>query len=206
MIDAKTWAAFWQELGAPDGAPELHRQLVKCWSEKHRHYHTLQHLRECFERFEELRGDAKSPPQIAVALWFHDGFYDPTQCNNEARSADWARNAALESGIGGPIADKLHAMVMATKHHGMPEDADTRLLVDIDLAIFGADVARFDESNAQVRREYAHVPEAEWLVGRGRVLRQFLERDRLYGTQRFHDMYEERARQNIRRALDRLGA
>ena len=205
MIDAKTWAAFWQELGAPDGAPELHRQLVKCWSEKHRHYHTLQHLRECFERFEELRGDAKSPPQIAVALWFHDAIYDPKRDDNEDRSAEWARRAAIDAGMAEATAERLHELVLATKHETMPDDPDTRLLVDIDLSILGADTVRFDESDLQIRREYAYVPEPEWKIARKKMLHGFLDRPRLFGTDRYYAEREARARENLQRALERLG-
>jgi predicted metal-dependent HD superfamily phosphohydrolase len=204
VIDRATWSAFWRQLGARDGGEDLHRRLVACWSEQHRHYHTLQHLRECFEHFEAARVDAIEPAQIAIALWFHDAFYDPKRDDNEERSAGWARDAALQAGIPPATAQRLHAMVMATKHEAMPEDADTKLLVDIDLSILGADAARFDESDVQIRREYAYVPEAEWKVGRRRVLRGFLDRPRLYGTERFHAMLETRARENLQRALARL--
>jgi predicted metal-dependent HD superfamily phosphohydrolase len=204
LIDRASWSAAWQRVGARDAGEDLHRRLVACWSERHRHYHTLQHLRECFEHLDAVRDLAQEPAQIAIALWFHDAFYDPTRDDNEARSADWARSAALEGGVAQPTALRLHSMVMATKHEAIPGDADARLLVDIDLAILGAEAARFDESDAQIRREYAHVPEAQWRIGRARVLRHFLERERLYGTQRFRDLFEARARQNIRRALARL--
>jgi predicted metal-dependent HD superfamily phosphohydrolase len=205
MIDRASWSVYWQELGARDGGPDLHRRLVACWSEKHRHYHTLQHLRECFEHFDASRGDARAPAEIAVALWFHDAFYDPTRDDNEDRSADWARDAAVEAGMAQATAQRLHALVMATKHEVMPEDADTKLLVDIDLSILGADPLRFDESNEQIRREFAHVPEPEWKIGRRKVLRGFLDRPRLYGTERYHAALEVRARDNLQRALTLLG-
>lgn len=205
MIDKDSFAAAWQALGARDGGQQLHRRLIACWSEKHRHYHTLQHLRECFEHFEASRRDAAQPAPIAIALWFHDAFYDPTRDDNEERSANWAREAALEAGVAEATAQRLHAMVMATRHEVMPEDADTRLLVDIDLSILGAPPERFDESDVQIRREYAHVPEDEWRIGRRRVLHGFLGRVRLYGTERYHALLEGRARDNLQRALDRLG-
>lgn len=205
MIDRASWSAFWQELGARDGGPDLHRKLVACWSEKHRHYHTLQHLRECFERFDETRELARKPAEIAVALWFHDAFYDPTRDDNEDRSADWARDAAVDAGIAAATARRLHEMVMATKHETVPDDEDTRLLVDIDLSILGSEQARFDESDEQIRREYAHVLEPEWKTGRRKVLRGFLDRPRLYGTEHYRTALETRARDNLQRALARLG-
>jgi predicted metal-dependent HD superfamily phosphohydrolase len=205
MIDRASWSAFWQQLGARDPGEELHRRLVACWSEKHRHYHTLQHLRECFEQFDAARADAARPAEIAIAIWFHDAFYDPTRDDNEERSAEWARDAAVDAGIAQATAQRLYDLVLATKHETMPDDADTKLLVDIDLSILGSLPDRFDESDGQVRREYAHVPEPEWKVGRKRVLRGFLDRPRLYGTERFYAALETRARENLGRALARLG-
>jgi predicted metal-dependent HD superfamily phosphohydrolase len=205
VIDRATWSAFWQQLGANDPGEDLHRRLVACWSEKHRYYHTLQHLRECFEQFDAARADAARPAEIAVAIWFHDAFYEPQRDDNEERSAVWARQAASDAGIAQATAQRLYDMVLATKHEAMPDDPDTRVLVDIDLSILGAPDERFDESDVQVRREYAHVPETEWKIARKRVLKAFLDRPRLYGTKRFYGSLEVQARKNLQRALDRLG-
>ena len=205
MIDRASWSACWRELGSRTDGADLHHRLVGCWSEKHRHYHTLQHLRECFEWFEQARADMQQPAEVAVALWFHDAYYDPARDDNEKRSADWARDAAAEAGIAQSTAQRLFRMVMATVDHVPQPDPDLQLLVDIDLSILGADTARFDESDAQIRREYAHVPEPEWRVARKRMLRGFLDRPRLYGTDRFHSTLEQRARGNLGRALERLG-
>ena len=210
MIDSTSWAAIWKEAGAQGDAADLHRRLVECWSEKHRHYHTLQHLRECFEQFDALRGEMKRPSEVALALWFHDAFYDATRSDNEKRSAQWAKECALQLGLSQEAAQRVHDMVMATVDHtadaGADADPDTQWLVDIDLSILGADAARFDESNAQIRREFAHVPEDEWRVARERVLQGFLDRPRLYATERFHAMLETRARENVGRALKQLTA
>jgi predicted metal-dependent HD superfamily phosphohydrolase len=204
MIDRASFAAAWRELGATGDADELHRRLIACWSEKHRHYHTLQHLRECFEHVVASQGQMKHPAEVAMALWFHDAFYDPTRDDNEQRSADWAREEAIRAGVSPATAQRVHDMIMATVDHGPQSDGDAQLLVDIDLSIFGAEDLRFDESNEQVRREYAHVLEPHWKVGRKRMLGGFLERPRLYGTDRFHAMFEERAKRNIARALGQL--
>jgi predicted metal-dependent HD superfamily phosphohydrolase len=206
MIDGASWSKAWQLLGAKDGGEPLHKRLVQCWSEDHRHYHTLQHLRECFEL---LTGSTLTPPeaaQVAVALWFHDAFYDPRRDDNEQRSADWARTEMLAAGMPAATAQRVHDMIMATVQHQRQPDEAMQLLVDIDLSILGTETARFDESDEQVRREYAHVPEDEWRVGRKRVLQGFLDRERLYGSDLFHAQFEQRARENLRRSLQRLGA
>ena len=110
----------------------------------------------------------------------------------------------LEAGLPADVAGRVRTLVMATRHEGEPQDDDARLLVDVDLAILGADPQRFDESDQQIRAEYAHVPEDEFRAGRRRVLNGFLARPRMYSTEYFHSAFEQRARDNLARALARL--
>ena len=204
MITLDSWKQVWRELGAADGDEDLFKQVVGCWSEKHRRYHTLQHLRECFEQFDAVRGRAKDPAEIMAALWFHDAFYDPQRDDNEKRSAEWLRECALKAGLPEAKAQRLYDLVMATCHDCVPDDEDARLLVDVDLSILGAEAARFDESDVQIREEYAHVNDGDYRDGRIKVLRNFLDRPRLYSTDRFHGLLEQRARDNLARSLARL--
>jgi predicted metal-dependent HD superfamily phosphohydrolase len=198
------WINTWQALGMQAADEALYERLMVCWSEPHRRYHTLHHLRECLTTFDEVRDQAQRPGEIDLALWFHDAFDDPLRQDNEERSAQWARDAVLEAGLPQDVADRVYALVMATRHEGTPEDPDARLLVDVDLASLGADAKRFDDDDLQIRAEYAHVPEPEYRVGRRRVLGNFLARPRLYSTDYFHDALEDRARDNLRRAIARL--
>jgi predicted metal-dependent HD superfamily phosphohydrolase len=198
------WRRLWGELGAKNISGGLLNQLVAAYSEPHRHYHTLQHLRECLDLLGGAREFAERPGEVELALWFHDAVYDVLAHDNEARSADWARDVLLKAGAATATADRIHALIVATAHHAAVEDVDTQLLLDVDLAILGAAPVRFDEYETQIRDEYAHVPEAAFRSGRARILRGFLERPNLYGTGHFRALCEETARANLRRALRRL--
>lgn len=201
------WQRLWGELGATQASGGLMNQLVAAWGERHRHYHTLQHLRECLANFEAASMLARHPAEVELAIWFHDAVYDPAREDNEARSADWARDSVRAAGVPHEVAERVHGLVMATKDHVVEgDDPDTRLLLDIDLAVLGAAPARFDEYERQVRREYGHVAEADWRAGRARVLSKFLERPRIYATEAFHDALEVRARENLSRSLASLSA
>lgn len=201
-VTLAAWQALWRELAAT-ADEALFGRLVAAYSEPQRHYHTLRHLRECLDLFDEVRHLAQRPAEIELALWFHDAIYDPHRHDNEERSADWARQSVLDAGLPPDVAARVRGLVMATRHADEPEGADTRLLVDVDLSILGAAPERFDESDAQIRREYAHVPEADFRVGRCRVLRGFLERPRIYATSFFSDRFEAQARENLARAIAR---
>jgi predicted metal-dependent HD superfamily phosphohydrolase len=103
------------------------------------------------------------------------------------------------------VAQRLHALMMATCHRTASSDADARVLVDIDLAILGAPSARFDEYERQIRREYRWVPAPLYRSKRAKVLEGFLARPGLYTTAPFRERFEEAAQANLMRSLRRLG-
>jgi predicted metal-dependent HD superfamily phosphohydrolase len=141
---------------------------------------------------------------VELALWFHDAVYDiHNGSQNEARSADWAVEALTEVNAAPEVRERVKQLILATRHDVLPSTEDERLLVDIDLSILGAEPARFQAYEQQVREEYAHVPQRLFLRKRQEILRQFLARPRIYSTARFHDALEARARQNLERSISR---
>jgi predicted metal-dependent HD superfamily phosphohydrolase len=199
------WNEAWQALGvtATNNAPHdaLCAELQRRYGEPQRHYHTMQHLGECLAWFEREKALAERPGEVALALWFHDAVYDVHAHDNEARSADWARQALRAAGAGDAAADRVHALVMATRHDAVPEGRDAELLIDIDLSILGAERARFDEYEQQVGAEYAFVPLEVRLPRRREILQRFLDRPALYATPRMHAQLEARARLNLQRSI-----
>ncbi|WP_454908884.1 HD domain-containing protein [Variovorax gossypii] len=195
------WNAAWHALGvaAPDEA--LCTELQQRYAEPQRHYHTVQHLGECLAWFEREKPLAEHPAEVALALWFHDAIYDVHAHDNEARSADWARQALLAAGVNAEAAERVHALVMATRHDAVPEGRDAELLIDIDLSILGAGRERFDEYERQVHAEYAFVPEEVRLPRRRAILQRFLDRKAIYATPRMHAQLEAQARINLQRSI-----
>ena len=204
MITNASWQRLWREFGADPVPNGLYNQLVAAYSEPHRHYHTLQHLRACLAHLDAAASLAPHPAEVELALWFHDAIYDPRRPDNEERSAEWAWRSMLAAGCAEEAAQRVQALVLATKGHSTSHDPDTRLLLDIDLAILGAAPARFDDYEDQIRAEYAHVPAPQFRAVRAQVLEAFVERERIYLTSAFHDALEHRARENIARSLATL--
>ena len=198
------WQSVWPQLGASHSDDELFARLVECYSEPHRRYHTVQHLHECFAHLDEVWSSAEQAGEVEVALWFHDAIYDTSRKDNEERSAAWARDSALLAGLSPEKAERIAGLVIATKHDAVAVGRDAAVLVDIDLGILGADTARFQEYEVQVREEYAWVPESLYRKARRQILQHFLDRERIYSTEYFQTEYETRARENINRSLSRL--
>jgi predicted metal-dependent HD superfamily phosphohydrolase len=191
-----------------DGIDKLrHRlaaELTAAYSEPHRRYHTVAHIEHCLDEAAGTLSYAVDLNEVRWALLFHDAVYDPRRQDNEARSADWACSIMAELGRPADEKERIRAMILATAHSGEPRAADEALVLDIDLAILGADEAAFDEYDRAVREEYAWVPEAVYRRERAKILESFLGRARLYHTVPYRARFERAARGNIGRALERL--
>jgi predicted metal-dependent HD superfamily phosphohydrolase len=207
MSDIGQWVEAWRELGAAvsPALRRLHSDLRARYAEPHRHYHTHQHLAECFEKVQDIIALARHPAEVKLGLWFHDAIYDTRRHDNEERSATWARSAARELGASAESAQRIYDLIMFTRHAVEPLSIDAQVLVDADLSILGAHAARFDEYETQVRREYAWVPDATFGSMRAKILNEFLGRPNIFSTALFRERYEGQARRNLRRSLEQLG-
>lgn len=205
MPGLKRWLELWTRLGAAVTDERVFHHLIARYSEPHRKYHTLHHLAECFERFAEIKTNAVHPDEVELALWFHDAVYDTRRHDNEENSADWARTAVLAAGLPTSVAERVHALIMATRHNSVPSGTDEQILVDVDLSILGANPERFEEYENQVRAEYSWVPGKVFRSKRLALLKGFLERPTIFSTQMFIEAYEAQARQNLERSIRKLG-
>lgn len=190
------WTDLWRQAGATP-APDLFARLMAAWSEPQRQYHTLQHLGECLAHFRALAHLPDHPVEVGFALFFHDAVYELGRPDNEARSADWARDELLAADLPADLAERVAALILATCHDAEPQGIDAQVLVDIDLAILGAAPARFAEYEAQVRREYGHLPDEVFRRGRMAILQQFRDRTCLFSTPDARERWETQARQNL---------
>jgi predicted metal-dependent HD superfamily phosphohydrolase len=95
-------------------------------------------------------------------------------------------------------------LVLATRHESVALDPDSQVIEDVDLSILGAEPARFDQYEEQVRQEYGWVAGPIYQHKRKAILESFLARAAIYNTSRFIERYERQARANLARALARL--
>lgn len=208
MFTAKRWVQLWQRLGAPRQADnalaDTFAALAARYAEAHRHYHTAQHILECLAHFDGARSLCRHADEVELALWFHDAIYNCRAQDNEAQSAHWAMRVMRDAGLADDAQERVHALIMATCHEALPDTQDSQVLVDIDLAILGADAARFDQYEDQVRAEYDFVPAILFRRTRKKILKGFLARPGIYATAYFKAQLEKRARENLARSLAKL--
>lgn len=180
---------------------ETFEALRSAYSEPGRHYHTCEHVSACLGHLDDCLARVEHPREVEVALWFHDAVYRPLSRRNERDSADWA--AAFLSENGAPRAEvaRVHRLIGVTAHAGPARTVDEAVIVDIDLAILGADPAMYDRFENGIRREYRRVPFCIYRRKRARVLREFLERQAIYTSGCFSAAMERQARENLSRTV-----
>jgi predicted metal-dependent HD superfamily phosphohydrolase len=193
---------------ATDGGP-VFDLLVAAHSAPDRHYHNLEHLGEMFRAAARLATITDDLASVQLAIWFHDAVYDPRAKDNETRSADLATTLLGPIGVPRSELERVMKLILATAHlaeHPIAGDRETAILLDADLAILAASTERYRRYAADVRKEYAWVPDEHYRAGRTAVLNQFLARPRIYLTDLAHQEDEERARSNMTAERDALSA
>lgn len=181
--------------------PDLVDELVRLYSQPHRHYHNLLHVQECLREFDEVSSTCKDPAAVEMAIWYHDIIYEPTADSNERLSANKASFDCLRLGIlHRSFVERVVEFILATGPGGSVK-AEAAMVVDADLAILGASMEKFAEYEGQIRKEYAHVPEKDYVAGRTLILDGFMRRPTIFSTEHFKTKYERTAHANIARSL-----
>ena len=192
--------ARWEAL--VPGANGLGAELLNRWGEPHRRYHDRRHLLAVLEAAEQL-SEGPPPRTVLLAAWFHDAVYRGAPEDEEC-SAELAGKLLPEAGSPEAEIREVQRLVRLTAGH-RPEPGDTAgmLLCDADLSVLGRSPEAYRRYLADVRREYAHVNDADFAVGRRRVVEQLLEANPLFSSPAARNRWEEQARCNLRSELER---
>jgi len=183
-------------------APDVERVLAAAYGEPHRTYHNATHIAEVLRWFDFVGDEAGWHDIIPVylAIVFHDAVYDPARSDNEARSAQLARELAHAP-------ERTAELILLTARHGSiepdPTDADAGFFLDCDTAILGAPPAEFDAYDAAIAAEYRHLPASAFRAGRCGFLARMLGRPCIFLTELFRSRLERPAQANLARALAR---
>ncbi len=202
--------------GAHGNEIEFWKQLVLPYvTEPNRDYHNLAHISAMLAEFKTVESLYSDAVAVEYAIWMHDIVNDTMVARhvNEERSAERALRLAESLGLSQDFCEKVRMLILATKHDRAVVDGDAQLLVDMDLAILGANPRVFHEYEDNVRKEYAWMHEEPSLDGRATdvfnsrrlaLLRAFYVRKHLYHTEHFRAKYEQAARRNLEASIQKL--
>jgi predicted metal-dependent HD superfamily phosphohydrolase len=183
-------------------APDVERVLAAAYGEPHRAYHNAAHVTEVLRWFELVADEIgwNDAGAVYLAVVFHDAVYEPTRSDNEARSAQLARELAHAP-------ERTAELILLTARHGSIEpgsvDSDAAHFLDCDTAILGAPPAEFEAYDAAIAAEYRHIPADVFRAGRRAFINKVLARPYIFLTELFRTRCERTARTNLEGALAR---
>jgi len=175
--------------------------LDTAYTEKHRFYHTTQHIKAMLNHFDAVIEFVEKPFEMELAIWFHDAIYKTFSKTNELDSAKWAQNFLMAQDYDEKGIERIFNLIMATQHKGEQKTNDEKLIVDIDLTILGTSPEVYDEFERKIRKEYKLVPTFIYRKKRKQLLQSFLNNDSIYNLDCFKDKFESAARKNIKKAI-----
>jgi predicted metal-dependent HD superfamily phosphohydrolase len=77
------WLDLFQQYSEIDYVLKGFDELVRKYTEPHRHYHNLNHINTCLIAFDQTVDNISDKFCVEVAIWFHDVIYDPQKGDNE---------------------------------------------------------------------------------------------------------------------------
>jgi len=173
---------------------DLLLELTTRYLEPHRHYHGIAHIAAMLDAGRTFPLDSVQ----TMAVWFHDAVYDPRSPTNEEASAELARTRLLANGWPAADCERVARIVLDTKRH-VPSSPESAPVLDLDLMSLALPWPEFAANTVAIRREYAHVADADFAAGRAAFFATMLQRERLYFTP-WGQRLEAAARENLRRA------
>lgn len=183
---------------------ELWKEVEKHYSGPKRHYHTLQHLDNLFIQLIEVKEQIENWEILLFTLYYHDIVYNPLKSDNEEKSAEFAEKRMTQISVPNNEIERCKQQILATKSHFKSADNDTNYFTDADLSVLGQDWNSYSSYSKNVRKEYAIYPDLVYNPGRKKVLKHFLEMERIFKTDFFYRMFEIQAKQNLKREMELL--
>lgn len=192
----RRFSTLLRSMGVDSHCAEVFPLLSELYSEPGRHYHNLDHVRDCLAQLDEVREYLRDADAAELALWFHDAVYVLTAHDNELRSA-LLFDRLLGVHLPTERADRIHTMIMATVHPSEARDDDSRFVADIDLSGFALPRPDFLRASGSLRRECLHLTDSQFQLGTLAFFKKMLARPSIYRTEYFRATHEQPARRNL---------
>jgi predicted metal-dependent HD superfamily phosphohydrolase len=146
------WIALWQRIGGRGDPLIPFNDLVQRYSETHRAYHTLDHIKQCLDELDDAQAwinsihmvrlavlvstyagysseDCLHLDVIELALWYHDSVYEPRAQDNEEKSSKLAKDVLKQTSLKGWAEELVVDSIMATKYDfSRPHPAPNRAI------------------------------------------------------------------------------
>ena len=196
---------LWQRVKAKGDPDKVFDQISAYYSQAHRFYHTLEHIRFCLELLDQFKGVVDDFDALEWAIWFHDLVYNIPGPDNEARSAEFAMQTARYADLDEDFALRVGRYIMITKGHKVGKKAplEEKIVCDIDLAILGQASEVYDQYERNIWREFGTVyPRQAYCKGRSSFLDEIGRSKKIFLTPLFKKRFDCAAKANLARTME----
>ena len=200
------WNNLLQELSVdlPLGE-KVFQDLCNAYSHPERHYHNLKHIQQVLDVALQMQFLANNFPAIQLTAWFHDFVCNPKANDNEAKSAIYTEAILSQLQIDSATIKLVKRIILDTQTHQADADnIDSLIFLDADISILGSSKEKYKTYAAAIRQEYAWLSDAEYRLGRTKILTNFLARERVYTTEFLFNKLEKQARLNMEAEITAL--
>lgn len=182
----------------PETASNRYQQLYQLYSEPHRAYHNLVHINNFLNLLDTFLPQIQEPALFEWAIWYHDAIYNIKDKDNELQSAVLFQNI-FKNDLNLNQLQYVDNLIMSTAgHQPRAAENDVYYFLDFDLAILAADSKTYQDYSIAIWQEYKTLyPKLLYKIGRKKVLKNFLDRPKLFFSTSFFEKYEATARQNL---------
>lgn len=210
VLAGKWRTTVYRALGdLPDKNDNWFHFLVEAYSESHRFYHTLAHIKHVLNDVDfllkEVGTETQSPlnenqtAALELAVWFHDVVFDTHSITNEIDSTDVAEKALSDLGVDSRIIDEVINLILLTHNH-RPNSVLGRIMCDADLGIYATATHVYKEFIGNLRKEYVWMSPPGYKAYREAALKNLMNREDIFYTDPLQT-YERIARYNINSEL-----
>ena len=218
QVNSEIKKKYWSPLEAKHktGAWEA---LDAGYTERHRAYHSWQHVAGLFEKLGEFSDLSTRADIIAMSAFWHDVVYrtqnhDGTPRPDYENVRDCAELFRKYTLLNQPDAAAVYDLIMATANH-LQARADTQhyagfagdldLFLDLDLSSLASPWEQFVEHFNAIRYEFSWVPELGFYSKQIQILENFAKDDvQLYRRAETREKWRDTARANLMRCITEL--
>ncbi|RZF35836.1 hypothetical protein LSTR_LSTR008942 [Laodelphax striatellus] len=212
----ETWRGLAADIGASgEKATEWWTKLVQAYSEDRRKFHNINYLAIKLENYETIKCKLKNRSAVGIAIFFHHFEYDPKMVDCFKKNLEHFDNFANDCGITSDsdlyksVVDLLESVdTHSTDEHktdGVYGADDCHYFLDLDMVILGSDAEYYaTEYATNIQAEYDFLPDTMYKGLRLKVLQSFLQIPNIFATKEFREKYEQKARANIQKEVEKL--
>ncbi len=178
--------------------------IKKFYTEPPRAYHNWNHIQYGLNYIIDNIEELDATEEHILAWLFHDAIYIIGNQDNEADSAELARNILTPLNLSVDVLE-IEKCILDTITHNPFMSKDSGLVLDLDLMVLGEEPEIYKSQYQDlIRKEYSEYSDADYAVGRIAFLEKALAKERLFFNDHFFERFEDQARINLNNELEQL--